>query len=81
MRSLLEEVDELLSRARYMEEVHPKTSITEDYWTRLGSVCEQAQRLCPETLKNVTPNESNKSWGEALVCLEAVNEVLTSPKA
>jgi len=39
MRTLLEETAELLSRAKYMEEKHPNTSITPDYWTRLKSVC------------------------------------------
>ena len=43
MRTLLEETAELLSRAKYMEEKHPNTSITPDYWTRLKSVCDQAR--------------------------------------
>jgi hypothetical protein len=76
MRTLLEEIDELLSRARYIEEKHPNTPITPDYWTRLNSVCEQAQKLSPETLKNVVPDESKQTWAEALLCLEAVNEAI-----
>ena len=80
MRTLLEEIDELLSRAKYMEEKHPNTLITPDYWARLNSVCEQAQQLSPETLKNVVPDKSQQTWAEALLCLEAVNEVIHAPK-
>ena len=76
MRTVVEEIDELLSRAKYMEEKHPKTAITPDYWTRLHSVCKQAQQLSPETLRNVVPNDSQQTWAEALLCLEAVNEVI-----
>ena len=76
MRTLLEEIDELLSRAKYMEEKHPTTVISPDYWTRLTSACDQARQLNPDTLKNVVPNESQRTWAEALLCLEAVNEVL-----
>jgi len=79
MRTLIEEIDELLSRARYMEEKHPGTSITDDYWTRLKSVCEQARQLST-SLKNVVPDESNRTWAEALFCLEAVNEAIEVPK-
>ena len=74
MRTLLEEIDELLSRAKYMEEKHPNTAITDDYWIRLCSVCEDAQRLALETLQHVVPDKSHKTWAEALICLEAVNE-------
>ena len=77
MRTLTEEIDELISRAKYMEEKHPNTSMAPDYWTRLASVCEQARQLSPENLKNVVPDESRKTWEEALLCLEAVNEVIT----
>jgi len=76
MRTLLEEIDELLSRAKYMEERHPNTFITPDYWTRLTSVCDQARLSNPATLKDVVPDESKRTWAEALLCLEAVNEVL-----
>jgi len=79
MRTLLEEIDELLSRAKYMEEKHPHTAISPDYWIRLKSVCGQAQQLSP-ALKNVVPDESNKTWAEALLCLEAVNEAIELPK-
>jgi hypothetical protein len=61
MRTLLEEIEELLARARYMEEKQPSTPITPDYWTRLNSVCEQAQELNPEILKNVVPDESKQT--------------------
>ena len=74
MRTLLEEIDELLSRAKYMEEKHPNTALTPDYWTRLKSVCDQARQSCPEVLKNVVPDESQKTWAEALLCLEAIEE-------
>ena len=80
MRTLLEEIDELLSRAKYMEEKHPNAAITTDYWTRLKSVCEQARRSCPEILKNVVPDESKQTWAEALLCLEAINEVGIHPE-
>ena len=76
MRTLLEEIDELLSRAKYMEEKHPNTAITDDYWIRLCSVCKDAQRFDPETLQHLVPDESHKTWAEALLCLEAVNEVI-----
>jgi len=59
-----------------MEEKHPNTVISPDYWTRLVSVCDQARLLNPETLKNVVPDESKRTWSEALLCLGAVNEVL-----
>ena len=74
MRTLHEEIDELLSRAKYLEEKQPNTPITSDYWLRLQTVCEQARQVCPEPLKNVAPNESKKTWAEALLCLEAINE-------
>ncbi len=80
MRTLLGEIDELLSRAKYMEEKHPNTAMPPDYWTRLNSVCEQARQLSPETLKNVVPDDSRKTWAEALLCLEAVNEVISERK-
>jgi hypothetical protein len=80
MRTLLEEIDELIGRAKYMEEKHPNSAMTPDFWTRLSSACEQARQFCPETLKNVVPDESQKTWAEALLCLEAVNEVL-DPRA
>ena len=80
MRTLLEEIDELLSRAKYLEEKHPNTPIAPDYWTRLKSACEQAGQLCPETLKNVVPDESQKTWAEALQCLEAINEAFHGSK-
>ena len=80
MRSLFEEIDELLSRAKYMEEKHPGTSITPDYWVRLKSVCEQARQVRPEVLKNVTPDESHKTWAEALLCLDAIDETLQDSK-
>jgi len=81
MRTLSDEIDELLSRAKYMEEKHPNTAMAPDYWTRLNSVCGQARQLSPETLKNVAPDESKMTWAEALLCLEAVTEVITnSPK-
>ena len=81
MRTLIEEIDELLSRARYMEDKQPGTAIPDVYWDRVSSACVEAQKLLPETLKNVWPDESHKTWAEALLCLEAVNEVLTSPGA
>ena len=76
MRSLPEEIDELFSRAKYMEENHPGTAISADYWNRLKSACEQARRIHPEVLKNVTPDESQQTWAEALLCLEAIDETL-----
>lgn len=80
LRTLLEEIDELLSRARYMEEKHPNTAITLDYWTRLHSACDDARKVSPEGLKLVIPNESRQTWAEALLCLEAVNEVIATPR-
>lgn len=76
MRSLPEEIIELLERAKYMEERYPNSSITADYWARLHAVCKQAQSLSPETLKHVVPDDTRQTWAEALVCLEAVNEVI-----
>ena len=80
MRTLLEEIDELLSRAKYIEAKQPNTPTTPDYWIRLKSVCEQARQVCPEILKNVAPDESQKTWAEALLCLEAINEALQNSK-
>jgi hypothetical protein len=79
MRTLVEEIDELLSRARYMVDKHPNTTITADYWTRVVDACEQARKVSPETLKHVVPDESQKTWAEALLCLEAVIEVIGTP--
>jgi hypothetical protein len=47
--------------------------MTPDYWTRLRSVCDQARQVFSELLKNVAPDESHKTWAEALLCLEAIN--------
>ena len=74
MRSLPHEIDELLSRAKDLEERAPETPMTPDYWTRLRSVCDQARQVCPEVLKNVAPDESHKTWAEALLCLEAIEK-------
>jgi hypothetical protein len=79
VRTLLEAIDELLSRAKYLEEKHANTPMTPDYWIRLRAVCGQARRVCPEPLKNVTPDESKKTWAEALLCLEAINEAFQKP--
>ena len=76
MGSLPHEIDELLSRAKYLEEKHPDTPMAPDYWTRLRLVCDQARQVCPGVLKNVAPDESHKTWAEALLCLEAINEAL-----
>jgi len=80
MRTLVEEIDELLSRAKYLEEKHHDTPISSDYWIRLKSVCEQARQVCPEVLKDVAPDESQKTWAEALLCLEAINEAFHKAK-
>lgn len=80
MRTLPEEIDELISRAKYLEEKHPSTPITPDYWIRLKDACEQARHVCPEPLKNVVPDESQRTWAEALLCLEAINEAFQIPK-
>lgn len=76
MRSLPEEIAELFSRAKYMEETHPGTAISPDYWIRLKSACEQARQIHPEVLKNVTPDETRQTWAETLLCLEAIGETL-----
>lgn len=75
MRNLLEEVDELLSRAKYLAQKDPTTPVSHDYWARLTSACDQARQMRPE-LKHVAPNESHKTWAEALSCLEVINEGL-----
>jgi hypothetical protein len=80
MRSLPEEIAELLSGAKYMEESHPGTAVSADYWIRLKSACEQARQIHPEVLKNVTPEESQQTWAEALLCLEAIDETLRDSK-
>ncbi len=81
MRTLAEEIDELLSRAKYLEQKQPNTPITSDYWIRLKSVCERAKQACPEILKDVAPDESKKTWAEASLCLEAINETFDSKAA
>jgi len=80
MRTLPEEIDELLSRAKYLEEKHANTPITSDYWIRLQAVCEQARQACPEVLKGVVPDESQKTWAEARLCLEAIIEAFHDSK-
>ena len=81
MRTLANELDELLSRAKYLEEKQPSTPMTADYWTRLKAVCDQARTICPELLKNVAPDESRQTWAEGLLCLEAVREALRDWKS
>jgi hypothetical protein len=61
MRTLVEELDELLSRAKYLEERDPTTPVSPDYWIRLKAACEQARQVCPEVLKNVAPDGSQKN--------------------
>ena len=80
MRSLLEEIDELLSRAKYMQEKHPSTVIASDYWIRVKSACEQARQVQPEVLKHVIPDESRQTWAEALICLESIQKTLQDSK-
>ena len=81
MRTLLEEIDELLSRAKYLEERRSNTPIPFDYWTRLKAVCDEARKARPELLKEVAPDESRKTWAEAMLCLEAINEALQKSEA
>jgi hypothetical protein len=76
MRTLPEEIDELHSRAKYMEEKHSAIPATPDYWTRLQSVCDQARLVCPKLLTNLVPDESQRTWAEVSLCLVAVNEAL-----
>ena len=80
MRTLPEEIDELLSRAKYLEEKHPKIPIPPEYWTRLTSVCDQARQVFPKLLEPVVPDEKRKTWAEALLCLEAINEAFQDSK-
>ena len=49
MRTLLEETEELLSRARHLEGKQAN-AMPSDCWTRLISVCDQARQVCPELL-------------------------------
>lgn len=76
MTVLFEEIDELMSRAKYMEKKQPDSPMAPVYWARLTSACEQARKLCPEALQNVIPDEAHQTWAEAAVCLEAINEVV-----
>jgi hypothetical protein len=78
MRTLLEEVDELLSRAKYLAKKNPKSPVPVDYWTRLTSACDQAREVCPE-LQHVVPDESHKTWAEVLLCLELIHDELRDP--
>ena len=80
MRTLHEEIDELLSRAKYIEGKQPNTPIPLDYWNRLKSTCDQARQVSPEILKEVAPDESRQTWAEALLCLEAINEAFDNAK-
>ena len=80
MRTLLEEIDELLSRAKYLEKKNPDTPVPPDYWTRLRSVCDQARQVCPEILEHVVPDEAQKTWAEASLCLERINEAIQDSK-
>ena len=80
MRTFVEEIDELLSRAKYLEAKQPNTPVPPDYWTRLRSACDQARQICPEVLKHVVPDEAHKTWAEASLCLEAVSEVIHDSK-
>lgn len=79
MKILLEEVDELLSRAKYLEQKQPNTPVPADYWTRVRSACDQARQFSPNVLKNVVPDEEHQTWAEAALCLETINEVLHDP--
>jgi hypothetical protein len=36
MKQLLREIDELLSRAKYLEAKYPSSVMAPDYWVRLG---------------------------------------------
>jgi len=80
MKTLLEEIDELLSRAKYLEAKYPNTVMAPDYWARLTSLCDRARQSLPELLRHVVPNESQKTWAEALVCLESIDEALRDSK-
>lgn len=80
MRTLVEELDELLSRAKYLEAKHPNTPVPPDYWARLKSACDQARQFCPDVLQHVVPDETQKTWAEASLCLEAINEALRDSK-
>ena len=80
MRTLLEEIDELLSRAKYLQAKRPDTPVPPDYWTRLTSACDQARLVGPEILQHVVPDEAQKTWAEAVLCLEAVNEAIQDSK-
>ena len=74
MNALAEEIDELLSRAKYLEKKQPKTPMTPEYWGRLQSLREQAARACPDTLQIAGPDESQKSWDKALPYLQELEK-------
>ncbi|MGH9716456.1 MAG: hypothetical protein ACRD4R_06990 [Candidatus Acidiferrales bacterium] len=76
MQILVEEIDELLSRAKYIEKKQPNSPIQPEYWTRLTAVCDQVRQLGSGALKNVVPDEAHKTWAEAALCLEAIHEVV-----
>jgi len=80
MNTLLEEIDELLSRAKYLQRKYPNTIMAPDYWVRLKAVCERARQVLPELLKNVTPDETHRTWAEALLCLETIDEAFRDSK-
>jgi hypothetical protein len=76
VQGLFDEVEEMLSRARYMEKKQPNTEMGPIYWARLTAACQQARQLCPDALQNVVPDETHQTWAEAAICLEAINEVI-----
>jgi hypothetical protein len=80
MNTLFDEIDELLSRAKYLEGKHSKTIMAPDYWVRLKSVCDRARQALPDLLRNVAPDDSQKTWAEALLCLETIDEALRDSK-
>jgi hypothetical protein len=69
-RTLLEEIDELIGRRKYREQKFPNTPIPPDFWIRLKSTCDEARQVSPEILKEIAPDESWKTWAEALLCLD-----------
>jgi len=79
MTVLRERSNELLATAKGKEAYAPKTPMEADFWEKLKEVCTLAREMFPGLLVHITPDESKKTWTEAVLCLSRIVDACGEP--
>ncbi|MBZ5528672.1 MAG: hypothetical protein LAN71_12310 [Acidobacteriia bacterium] len=77
--ALREQSNELLAAAEGRNTYAPKTSMHADFWEKLKAVCALAREMFPGLLVNIIPDESTKTWNEAVLCLRPIVKACGEP--